>query len=506
MIIMRIFGGMASQIDKYILGREVADYLGTELCLDIHDYVDGYFRPFILEYFTLPNEKLCLIHPVKAYGRKIKLIGTGEELIKACENYNDEILYLYRESKDYEAFCDKFPQMRRNDKNPYFKTIRPKLEYEGIKSFKEKIKDNFSIAVQIRRGDFVDLGWEDDIESYKGAIGHLLQDHKDAHFYIFSNDLEYCRQHLGTSQYLTYVQNSIGTVGDIEDFCCIAMCDMVVISSFSGYARTAACIGAQQGGKCRVVALKEAGELPENVIILTEDQISNGISSYENDASALYDEKNNACKFQKKNDYYSLIGRKIVDVRARYIVVVTSDAFSRTNVRYGLEEMARILAHIDKKVLFVSVEQGKEEPLTEADDWDGKSLGYERITISKRSDIDKVLQKWLGTTSNEDVMILSCIKLITDYKYIYLHRHLDISRNYGVKAKLSTIKRFLLKNYQIYIDKHFTYSPWLEKIDWRDDIDLDIEREYRLDEISNEIRIYESIEDGIVIELQNIKI
>ena len=506
MIIMRIFGGMASQIDKYILGREVADHLGTELCLDIHDYVDGYFRPFILEYFTLPNEKLCLIHPVKAYGRKIKLIGTGEELIKACENYNDEILYLYRESKDYEAFCDKFPQMRRNDKNPYFKTIRPKLEYEGIKSFKEKIKDKFSIAVQIRRGDFVDLGWEDDIESYKGAIGHLLQEHDDAHFYIFSNDLEYCKQHLGTSQYLTYVQNSIGTIGDIEDFCCISMCDIVVISSFSGYARTAACIGAQQGGKCRVVALKEAGELPENVIILTEDQISNGISSYENAVNALYDEKNKLYKSQEINDYYSLIERKPVDIGAKHIVIVTSDAFSKTNVRYGMEEMARILAHIGKKVLFVSVEQGKEVSLTEAVDWDGKSLGYERIVISKRSDIDKVLAIWLGTISNEDVMILSCIKLITDYKYIYLRRRLDISKNYGVKDKLSTIKRFLLKNYQIYIDKHFTCSPWLKKIEWHDDISLDIERVYELDEISDEIKFYKSIENAIRTEIQSIKI
>ena len=506
MIIMRIFGGMASQIDKYILGREVADYLGTELCLDIHDYVDGYFRPFILEYFTLPDEKLCLMHPVKAYGRKIKLIGTGEELIKACENYNDEILYLYRESKDYEAFCDKFPQMRRNDKNPYFKTIRPKLEYEGIKSFKEKIKDNFSIAVQIRRGDFVDLGWEDDIESYKGAIGHLLQEHDDAHFYIFSNDLEYCKQHLGTSQYLTYVQNSIGTVGDIEDFCCIAMCDMVVISSFSGYARTAACIGAQQGGKCRVVALKETGVLPDNALILDNDNILTGIIHFNSVCNTSYDQLEDSEKHQECYDYYKLNKPKTIDIVATHVVIVNPDDFSNTNVRYGLEEMARILAHSNKKVLYVSVGSEDSPQVSDATDWDGKKLGYEKASISNRCKLDDTIQKWLGTSFGVNILVISPIKLFTNYNYVYLKKHLDISRYSSVKEKMSAVKRYLIKKYELYRVRLFEYSPFLKKIEWYDDVNLNMDREYRLDEITDELVIYEFIEGSMFTKILNISL
>lgn len=501
MIIMRIFGGMASQIDKYILGREVADYLGTELCLDIHDYVDGYFRPFILEYFTLPDEKLCLMHPVKAYGRKIKLIGTGEELIKACENYNDEILYLYRESKDYEAFCDKFPQMRRNDKNPYFKTIRPKLEYEGIKSFKEKIKDKFSIAVQIRRGDFVDLGWEDDIESYKGAIGHLLQNHKDAHFYIFSNDLEYCRQHLGTSQYLTYVQNSVGTIGDIEDFCCIAMCNAVVISSFSGYARTAACIGAQQGGKCHVVALKNTGELPENVLILNENDICKGVEFYNNIGESYI--SNSKC-LENEQDYYGLLSDKKIVSDYLKIVFVSYDIFSRTNVRYGFEEMARIISHNGIGVLFISINNNGDNSLKKATDWDGRYLGYEICEAKNRGNIDSTVENWCQFSNIKDVLVISDIRIMTKYQYVYVKKYLDLSMKYSIKDKLSAIKRNIIKTLKIYKDGNYNFSREIKTYLYKEGLVYNGNKLARLRDISNENIILKEIEEIYIDMINNV--
>ena len=43
MVIIKILGGLASQIGKYSFGYGIAKGLNTELVLDISDYLNGYF-------------------------------------------------------------------------------------------------------------------------------------------------------------------------------------------------------------------------------------------------------------------------------------------------------------------------------------------------------------------------------------------------------------------------------------------------------------------------------
>lgn len=50
------------------------------------------------------------------------------------------------------------------------------------------------MAVHVRRGDFVTLGWQDDVNFYYAAIEFIKDSHPDAEFYFFSNDLSWTKQ------------------------------------------------------------------------------------------------------------------------------------------------------------------------------------------------------------------------------------------------------------------------------------------------------------------------
>lgn len=76
------------------------------------------------------------------------------------------------------------------------------------------LSSSVSVSVHIRRGDYVQNKAAGDFHGicslsyYQTAMKLLSDKFKQAHFYVFSDDLEWCRQNIRCEQSLTFVNLS----------------------------------------------------------------------------------------------------------------------------------------------------------------------------------------------------------------------------------------------------------------------------------------------------------
>jgi len=107
------------------------------------------------------------------------------------------------------------------------------------KQYENDIKNNFAVGVHIRRGDFIKFGWALQEEYIYSAIKQLNDIFKDIVYFIFSDDLEWCknnRKQLGfRSKNTVYVEGNYDYKNNYIDVQLMSMCDILVegTSSFS---------------------------------------------------------------------------------------------------------------------------------------------------------------------------------------------------------------------------------------------------------------------------------
>ena len=131
------------------------------------------------------------------------------------------------------------------DLNGYFQTekyflhikekIKKEFEFkEHIKNEALKLKSNSSdtVSIHFRRGDYLgasDLYTNLDLDYYQIAINYFND--KDYVFYIFSDDINWCKEIFGESERISYIE----TNDQFIDLCLMSMCEHNIIanSSFS---------------------------------------------------------------------------------------------------------------------------------------------------------------------------------------------------------------------------------------------------------------------------------
>ena len=100
MIIIKIMGGFASQLNKYIFGYNIAEFLGAELGLDISDYYRGYFRPLSLCYFCLLYTSLGVV--LDENMRKVYTLWVKEDKNIEAETFcrAQELIHVFCKAND----------------------------------------------------------------------------------------------------------------------------------------------------------------------------------------------------------------------------------------------------------------------------------------------------------------------------------------------------------------------------------------------------------------------
>lgn len=120
----------------------------------------------------------------------------------------------------------------------------PTLKDNRNLEYAEKIQNNFSVGIHVRRSDFVKYGWAVPEGEYLRACKSVLAQNPDAWFFIFSDEVDWCRSnamHLGfnLSAHTIYVEGNVLGKNYI-DMQLLSMCYGIIRPGLSTFSKVAA--------------------------------------------------------------------------------------------------------------------------------------------------------------------------------------------------------------------------------------------------------------------------
>lgn len=246
MIELMLSGGLGNQMFEYATARCLQLDLGGELIINTSLYgTDKYGRDFSLMNLKI-SEAVKVVDKNHTITRLLGGIGDFFPGLtyKVCSLFgfyiwrkryyrpivckrSKNVLYGYFQS---EKFFERHADVIKNE-------LKVKNEARDInrKLLKSESETN-SVCVHVRRGDYVTDGLIIcDIPYYQKAINIICEKIPDAHFFVFSDDIEWTKEHIEISQ-ATYVNNGNK---DYEELQLMYNCKHFIIcnSSFSWWAQ-----------------------------------------------------------------------------------------------------------------------------------------------------------------------------------------------------------------------------------------------------------------------------
>ncbi|TEW50705.1 alpha-1,2-fucosyltransferase [Psychromonas algicola] len=243
MIITKINGGLGNQLFQYAVGRAVAIHHSVPLKLDISAFINHKIHNgFRLDAFNVDAEIANNQEIIRLAGNKTKITRFFRKLgLIKKKNYCKEKRRTIFDARVFEQtpyYLDGYWQ-----NEMYFSAIRqlilkeltPKneLSYQAKLFLREIMKCN-SISLHVRRGDYLkhpEIGVLD-LDYYQRAIEYIGEIVDSPVFFIFSNDLKWCKKNFNFLKNCVYVKN---TETEIDDLILMSKCkhNIVANSSFS---------------------------------------------------------------------------------------------------------------------------------------------------------------------------------------------------------------------------------------------------------------------------------
>ena len=243
MIITKIKGGLGNQLFQYAVGRAVASHYKSALKLDLT----------IFETYKLHNgyrlDQFAIQADIATDDEIINLKGGNNVLFSALRKaglFKRKSYFKEKRSSYFDASVFKNNYVYLNgywQNESYFADIRELLlrELSPISSmndlsctYSEGIKKSNSVGLHVRRGDY--LNFKNigvlDVDYYMKAVEYIKENVEKPTFYIFSDDLEWCKNNLGFLDGCIYVDR---THTEIDDLKLMSFCQHNIIanSSFS---------------------------------------------------------------------------------------------------------------------------------------------------------------------------------------------------------------------------------------------------------------------------------
>lgn len=254
MILVRLKGGFANQLFQYATARRLAAANNTEVLFDLsylNKNSNGNYtqRKFELDQIRMKSriaseEELVpfqisgLLNKVKnklGLGKYLTLyetISVGPSQLKTLKgNY---LLDGYWQDERY------FIEMRKE----LLDEIQPVYAFTSRgEELKKKILATNSVALHVRRGDYVSLQHANEfhgicsVEYYKKAMEELKRIHYGLSYFVFSDDIDWCRKELSFLPEAVFVENE-NEKRSSQDLFLMSLCHHQVIanSSYSWWA------------------------------------------------------------------------------------------------------------------------------------------------------------------------------------------------------------------------------------------------------------------------------
>lgn len=251
MIVIRFLGGLGNQLFQYALGRHLSLIHDRPLRFDISGYTATKpnaklgIRVFGLDAFSVGGQVATAqeLQPFQAYRRRgargclARLANSSTPLrFRLCIVERKADFWRFRRSvltsavagtvliQGYwqtEKYFEKIAETIRND-------LRLKLPAEGLNAeMLSTIEAVDSVSVHVRHGDNATSIAKDygvlPIAYYQRAIGLIKKRVAKAHFFVFSDDLDWAKENLTLSGPTTFVVHN-GDEKNYEDLRLMAAC------------------------------------------------------------------------------------------------------------------------------------------------------------------------------------------------------------------------------------------------------------------------------------------
>jgi Glycosyl transferase family 11 len=254
----QVLGGLGNQLFAYAAGRGLAHRLGASLILDCTRRLQG-DRAFCLNRYSI-DAHFIFDGPPKVHGRYFKLPGQfGMQIadrIHAVVPRTTQIdghrfrvieeRELYNYDKRFDGLTGSIYLKGGWQSLRYFEDaadiIRAELTSnlapsEVNRSWLDRALQNQSVCVHVRRGDYIKRGFGLCSSSYYAEAAKLIRERvENPTFFIFSDDLPWCRENLPIEEMVLVDAN--GPDDPVSELMIMSSCRHHIIanSSFSWWA------------------------------------------------------------------------------------------------------------------------------------------------------------------------------------------------------------------------------------------------------------------------------
>lgn len=117
--------------------------------------------------------------------------------------------------------------------------VFPSVTDERNLAYQNQILNTRSVAVHVRRGDYVTIGWNSSDDYYKSAIAEMIAGEPHAVLFVFSDDIEWCKENsvrmgLDLSEETVFIEGNV-LGNNYVDLQLMSMCEYMIMgkSAFS---------------------------------------------------------------------------------------------------------------------------------------------------------------------------------------------------------------------------------------------------------------------------------
>ena len=233
MIITNIVGGLGNQMFQYSIAKSIAKKRKDTFKLDISFYPNQTLRKYELNFFNI-EEVFATPFEIEQFKGKRTFLSKfkkklGFEKLKNKGYFNEKALSVYDQDVfeyDENIYLDGYWQSEK-----YFLDIKDEIckdfslknpiSVEANKYLKE-IHTKESVSIHIRRGDYVHNSHTNSVHGvcsldyYKNAIDYMDKNIDSAYYFIFSDDIQWCKDNFSFLANKCFIDDTKSTFDDLD--------------------------------------------------------------------------------------------------------------------------------------------------------------------------------------------------------------------------------------------------------------------------------------------------
>jgi len=246
MIIVRLRGGLGNQLFQYAAAKALARHKGVELKSDLYTYTKHPYRKYELGKFNinLPEATREEVHRFTGGNFLIRYLNKRENYFHCPQVLAQPHYHFYEDffNLPMPLYLSGYWQSEKyflNIADELKKEFTPREPWDGAnQQFIAKMKAHESVAVHIRRGDFVKNRQHGSstffatlsMDYYKRAIAFVQDKISHPHFYFFSDDIEWCKDQFAELQSAEFINHNTG-INSYKDLLLMSQCKHQVIAN-----------------------------------------------------------------------------------------------------------------------------------------------------------------------------------------------------------------------------------------------------------------------------------